>query len=112
MAAANGMHGSDTLQNDIFGNSPRMVGLSEEVQKMLQQFSPEQTRSPAVSERISRISAIADALESVAWDTRKKLVNLYTETTIQQWLKAYESKVAVLEEHQRARVAEVLMMAA
>jgi len=66
MAAVNGMHGSEALQNDIFGDSPRMVGLSEEVQKMLQQFSPEQTRSPAVSERINRISAIADALESVA----------------------------------------------
>lgn len=112
MTAVNGIHGSDTLQNDIFGDSPRMVGLSEEIRKMLQQFSPEQTRSSVVSEKIERISAIADALQSVAWETRAGIVELYTETAIQRGLKNFESKVAILEKHQHDRVAEVLMMAA
>ncbi len=104
----NGMHGSDTLKNDIFQNGPKSLELQMRIDNMLSQFSPEKKNSPRVQEALDRISSISDTLTSLAGETRAEIVSLYVETVTKTHLNNYSNNVAVLEAHQRSRIAWIL----
>lgn len=108
MAQMNGMHGSETLNNEIFQKGPKVPELQAKIDAMLLQFSPEAKKSPKVQEALNRIGSISDTIASVAEGTRADLVELYKNTVVETHLSDYSSKVAILESHQRNRVASVL----
>jgi len=108
MTSFSGMHGSETLRNDIFQNSPKNGELQVKIDTMLAQFSPKGTYSPKVQEALSRIGSISETLASLAGETRAEIVSLYIETVTKTHLSDYSNKVAVLESHQRNRIANIL----
>ena len=75
---------------------------------MLAQFSPEKTNSPQVQAVLGRIESISGTLAEIAGGTRAEIVNLYIETVTKTHLSDYSNKVAILEAHQRSRVADLL----
>lgn len=111
MAALNGMHGSETLRNDIFQDGPKNGELQVRIDAMLAQFAPEGSYSPKVQETLGRIGSISENLASLAGKTRKEIVDLYIETVTRNHLSAYAGKVSVLESHQRNRIANILGVA-
>lgn len=108
MASPNGMNESETLKNAIFQNTPKSLELQAKIDAMLAQFSPEKTNSPKVQEALDRIGSISETLTSIAGETRAEIVSLYIETVTKTHLTDYSSKVAILEAHQRSRVADLL----
>jgi hypothetical protein len=108
MATVHGIHGSETLNTQIFDTQPRSTELWKKIEEMLAQLSPNQYINPIISEKINNICALSDTLEWIAWETRNNLVSLYVETVTERHIGEYKTKVTLLEEHQRTRVAEVL----
>ncbi len=109
MAPLNGMYGSETLNGEIFQkNTLKPLELQSRIDAMLAQFSPERKNSPKVQEALDRIGSISETLVSLAGGTRAEIVGLYVETVKERHLSDYENKVAVLEAHQRSRIANIL----
>ncbi len=101
----NGMHTSEVLNNEIFGKQPRISKLQQEVDSILSKFSPERASSPKIQEALSRINSISETLASISDETRTEIVKLYTDTVIGTHLGTYSNNVAILEAHQRNRIA-------
>lgn len=108
MVATNGMHGSETLSEKIFQSGPKTPELQTKINAMLLQFSPVAKNNPKAQEILGRIGSISETLTSIAGDTRKEIVALYMETVAEKHLSNYSQQVAMLELHQRNRVASVL----
>lgn len=100
--AVNGMHGSEVLNNEIFGEQPRVSELQQEVDRIIAELSPNRISSPKIQESLDRISSLSETLASVGGQTRVKLRELYITTT---HLQGYKDQVAILEAHQRSRIA-------
>jgi DNA invertase Pin-like site-specific DNA recombinase len=103
----NGMHESETLKKDIFQAGPKALELQIRMESMLAQFSPE-TKSQKVQEAFARITRLKKEIGEIAGETREGLVDLYAETVIKTRLSEYNNQVAILEAHQRSRVANLL----
>ena len=102
------MHTSEVLNNEIFGKQPRISKLQQEIDSILSRFSPERASSPKIQEALSRINSISETLASISDETRTEIVELYQDTVFKKHLNEYSGKVAVLEEHQRKRVYDLL----
>lgn len=61
-----------------------------------------------MQEALDRISSISETLASITGGARAEIVSLYAETVATTHLLDYSNKVAILESHQRNRVASVL----
>ena len=108
MSSSNGMYGSETLNNEIFGKQPPVCKLQKDIDTILAKFSPERKCGPKVQETLNRISSISETLVSLSGETRAEIINLYMETVTANHLSKYSQQVAVLESHQRNRVASIL----
>jgi hypothetical protein len=108
MAQMNGMNRSEVLNNEIFGEQPRVCELQKIIDAQLAQLYPESKKSQEVQEVLNRIGSISETLVSLSGETRAEIVSLYAETVATTHLSEYSNKVAILESHQRGRVALVL----
>lgn len=103
------MQGSETLNNAIFqGGAPTKYALEGKINAMLTQYAPEVSKNPKAQEILSRIETLSQAVASRGEGTRVDLVNLYMETITKKHMLEYEEKVAILEDHQRNRIASIL----
>lgn len=102
------MHTSEVLSNEIFGKQPLVCKLQQDIDTILSKFSPDRVCSPKIQETLGRINSISETLASLSGETRAEIVSLYTETVTTTHLTDYSSKVAILESHQKNRIAGIL----
>ncbi|MDD2891707.1 MAG: hypothetical protein PHQ95_01970 [Candidatus Gracilibacteria bacterium] len=108
MAQINGMHDSQILNNEIFGEQPRACELQKKIDAQLAQLYPEAKKSPKVQEALARIGSLSETLNSLSEGTREGLVSLYIDTVTEKHLSDCSAQVAILEAHHRDRVANLL----
>lgn len=108
MALKNGMQGSEVLDKKIFGEQPHVSSLQQKVTDLLVQLAPERKHNLEIQQALGRIGSLSETLNTLAGGTREELVALYTETVATTHFSNYAQQVAVLESHQRDRVASLL----
>jgi hypothetical protein len=106
--SVNGMHNSEALKQDIFGEQPLISHLQNDINAILAKFSPDRQSSPKIQEAMCRIESISDTIATLGDMTRKDIVSLYAETVINTHMSKYASNVAILEAHQQNRIANIL----
>jgi hypothetical protein len=104
-----GMHGSETLQNEVFGSQPKHYDLefTRNLQKMLDQYSVDPVAREAIS--CSRIPSLLAESMRLAEGTAGKLAGLRAELIVTGGIGQYYSEPCTkLEEAHRGKVAAIL----